>query len=189
MDTVSAVKEWLADSGISEDRIKLSKGKNWIKFDATVEEAESLLRTEYSIYTNVKTGKDHLACEEYSVPPHIQEHIDFIKPTVHFDAYVKPTRKRRDLQGRSVSERSMAVKPFPIARPGLDSHQASQVTYSLANCYAYTTPECLRALYNFTNGTLALSVYPLLVRKCCSRDEGLRTELSSTPLWLIYKQI
>jgi tripeptidyl-peptidase-1 len=138
------------ESGISHERIKLSKGLNWLKFDATVEEAESLLRTEYKVYTNVETGKDHLACEDYSLPPHIQEHIDFITPTVHFDAIVKTKTKRRDLQGRS-----MKVKPFPIAKPGPEVGQAAAVVYNLANCYKYITPDCLRALYNFTNGTLA----------------------------------
>jgi tripeptidyl-peptidase-1 len=111
----------------------------------------------------VETGKDHLACEEYSVPPHIQEHIDFIKPTVHFDAYVKPKRKRRDLPGREISERSMKVKPFPIVRPGAEV--TSQVQYSLSNCDQYTTPECLRALYNFSNGTLSEYVNSILLKE------------------------
>jgi Pro-kumamolisin, activation domain len=52
--------------------------------NVTVEEAESLLRTQYHVYTNVQTGKDHLACDDYSVPLHIKEHIDFITPTIHF---------------------------------------------------------------------------------------------------------
>jgi tripeptidyl-peptidase-1 len=129
----------------------LSKGRNWLKVNVTVEEAESLLRTEYHVYTNVQTGNDHLACDDYSVPPHISEHIDFITPTIHFDATVKQKKQRRDLQTRE-----MKVKPFPIARPGSDAVPQPQVTYSLANCYEYTTPDCLRALYNFTNGTLAL---------------------------------
>jgi tripeptidyl-peptidase-1 len=102
-ETLTAVKEWLTGSGIAEDRIRLSKGRNWFKFNATVEEAESLLRTEYGIYTNVETGNDHLACEEYSVPAHIQEHIYFIKPTVHLDAYVKQKRKRIDLQRSEIN--------------------------------------------------------------------------------------
>ena len=128
----------------------MSKSLTWIKFDATVEEAESLLRTEYDIYTNVKTGEDHLACEDYSVPAHIQEHIDFITPTVHFDANVKITKKRRDLQGRKI-----AVRPISEAKPNPDTLVPQPAAYTLSNCYEYTTPDCLRALYNFTNGTLA----------------------------------
>ena len=102
------------------------------------------------MYSNIQTGNDHLACDEYSVPPHIQEHVDFITPTVHFDASVKAKKKRRDLQTRE-----MIVRPVPGARPAPDAVPQPQVTYSLANCYEYITPDCLRALYNFTNGTLA----------------------------------
>jgi hypothetical protein len=40
-----------------------------VEFDATIEEAESLLKTEYNVYTHVKTGDDFLAVEEYSIPP------------------------------------------------------------------------------------------------------------------------
>lgn len=138
------------EHGISNERIQLSKGRNWLKFNITVEEAETLLRTEYKIYNNVETGKDHLGCEDYSVPPQIQEHIDFITPTVHFDAIVKTKKKRRDLQGRA-----MQVRPFPIVHPGPEVAPTPQVTYNLANCYQYVTPECLRALYGFSNGTLA----------------------------------
>jgi tripeptidyl-peptidase-1 len=75
------------ESGIESERIILSKGRNWFKVNVTVEEAESLLKTQYHVYTNVQTGKDHLACDEYSVPIHIKEHIDFIIPTIHFGRY------------------------------------------------------------------------------------------------------
>jgi tripeptidyl-peptidase-1 len=157
---MNTVKEWLIENGIAEERITLAKGRNWYKFEATVEEAEALLKTEYGIYTDSKTGKDHLACEEYSVPHHIQEHIDFIKPTVHFDAYVKPKKQRRSLPEsakRDLDERNvLKVKPFPIAvTPGPEVAPTPQTSYSLANCYEYITPDCLRALYGLPNGTLA----------------------------------
>jgi tripeptidyl-peptidase-1 len=129
----------------------MSKSLTWMKFNLTVEEAESLLKTDYYIYNNKQTGKDHLACEDYSVPAHIQEHVDFITPTIHFDATVREVKKRRDLQGRS-----MSVKPVPQIHPNPNAVPQPQVTFSLANCFTYVTPECLRALYNFTNGTLAL---------------------------------
>ncbi len=151
METLNAVKDWLIESGIANERIKTSKSLTWIKFNATVEEAESLLQTEYRVYTNTQTGKDHLACEDYSVPVDIQHHIDLITPTIHFDATVKQKKGRRDLQGRSLK-----AKPVPQIHPNPDAVPQPAVTYSLANCYTYVTPDCLRALYNFTNGTLAL---------------------------------
>ncbi|KAK4998251.1 hypothetical protein LTR28_013729, partial [Elasticomyces elasticus] len=33
--TTKAVKTWLAESGISSDRVSLSQGLNWLNFDAT----------------------------------------------------------------------------------------------------------------------------------------------------------
>jgi tripeptidyl-peptidase-1 len=51
----------------------------------------------------------------------------------------------------------MKVKPFTNIQPGNpDVVPKPDVTYSLANCDQYITPECLRALYNFSNGTLAV---------------------------------
>jgi tripeptidyl-peptidase-1 len=139
-------------SGIESERIKMSKSLTWIKFDATVEEAENLLLTEYNVYTNTKTGGDYLACEDYSVPAHIREHIDFITPTVHFDATVKKTPKRRDLQGRSIK-----ANPVPHLMPAPDAGSILPSEFSsLVNCSLYTTPDCLRALYNFKNGTCDL---------------------------------
>ncbi|KUJ19485.1 subtilisin-like protein [Mollisia scopiformis] len=155
--TIEAVKSWLIESGIEQERHKLSNSLSWIRFNVTVEEAESLLKTEYSIYENTNTGKEHLACEDYSVPAHIQEHIDFITPTIHFDATVKKEKKTRDLQTRA-----MKVKPTKLIMPGPDTVPQPEVKYTLANCYEYITPDCLRALYNFTNGTLAQSSYGIV---------------------------
>ncbi|TVY68680.1 Tripeptidyl-peptidase sed1 [Lachnellula suecica] len=158
-ETVSSVKSWLAEYGIENERVKHSKSNGWLKFNATIEEVEYLLRTEYSAYTNAETGNDHLACKDYSVPAHLREHIDIITPTVHFDAIVKPQKK----QYRDLNSRSLRVKPTPQIKPGSpDVAPQPQVTYNLANCYQYVTPECLRALYGFTNGTLALSSYGIV---------------------------
>jgi tripeptidyl-peptidase-1 len=153
-EAIDAVKAWVVENGIDPSKISLSKGLNWLKFDATVEEAESLLRTKYNVYTNTETGKDHLACEEYSVPAHIREHVDFITPTLHFDAIVKPVKKRQDIQKRE----ALATKPFKIVKPGSAAVPQPAVTFSLANCYQYITPDCLRALYALPNGTLAAYV-------------------------------
>ncbi|KAH6712325.1 peptidase S8/S53 domain-containing protein [Leptodontidium sp. MPI-SDFR-AT-0119] len=157
VETITAVKQWLIESGIAHERIQSSKSLTWLKVNATVEEAESLLKTEYFIYTNANTGKDHLACDDYSVPASIRHHIDLITPTIHFDATVRQKKQRRDLQGRSLK-----VHPVSQAHPNPNAVPQPAVTYNLANCYTYVTPDCLRALYNFTNGTLALSSYGIV---------------------------
>src|SRR4051812_32263066 len=62
-ESVDAVREWLEAAGIPTDRVELTTGGNWIKFDATVDEAESLLRTKYNVYEH-EAGQLHVACEE-----------------------------------------------------------------------------------------------------------------------------
>ncbi len=126
----------------------MSKSLTWMKIDVTVEEAESLLKTEYNVYSHVTTGEDRLAAEEYSLPAHVQEHVDFITPTVHFDAIVKLKAKR--------AEHSLKVKPTPQLVPDPLRTPLSEVTFNLTNCDRYITPECLRALYGLQNGSLAL---------------------------------
>lgn len=66
-DSIAAVKAWLTDAGIHEDRLKLSPGKGWIEFDATAAEAEELLQTEYHVFSHADTGIEQIS--EYT--PHL----------------------------------------------------------------------------------------------------------------------
>jgi tripeptidyl-peptidase-1 len=86
--TVDAVKAWLACAGIDGPRVKQSQSLNWLEFSATVDEAEELLKTRYNVYEH-ESGQPHIACEEYSIPAHLGEHVEFVYPTVHFDAKLK----------------------------------------------------------------------------------------------------
>lgn len=43
-----------------------------------------------------------------------------------------------------------------IQPAGPDAAPQPEVTFSLENCDEYITPDCLRALYNFVNGTLGV---------------------------------
>lgn len=63
-DTVSAVKEWLTSFGIAGDRIAHSDNKGWLAFDASAEEVESLLRTEFHAYEHKDSGNIVPACEQ-----------------------------------------------------------------------------------------------------------------------------
>ena len=63
-DAVSAVRDWLENAGIAADRVTQSANKQWLQFDGDAEEVESLLGTEYYIYTHDTSGRSHLGCEE-----------------------------------------------------------------------------------------------------------------------------
>ena len=103
------MKEWLAESGIDDSRIKTLPGGNWLNFDIPVKDAERLLKTEYNVYQHGVSGQPHIACEEYSLPRHLSEHVDFVLPTVHFDMQVD---KRKDkVKKRTVDSYPAAVQP------------------------------------------------------------------------------
>lgn len=56
-ETVEAVRLWLAEHGVTEDRITISKSLSWIRFESTVGEAEDLLQTKYRVSTTTHFRK------------------------------------------------------------------------------------------------------------------------------------
>jgi tripeptidyl-peptidase-1 len=63
--TVDVVKEWLMDFGIDGSRITHSDNRGWLAFDATTQEAEDLLHTEYHVFEHSDTGHVTPACDRY----------------------------------------------------------------------------------------------------------------------------
>ncbi|MCJ1248318.1 hypothetical protein MMC30_005535 [Trapelia coarctata] len=164
--SIDAVHSWLVASGVEPARVVLSPGRHWLKFNATIAEVESLLQTEYKYYQNL-SGQGHLACEEYSIPKTLQQHIDLIMPTVHFDTklFLEPESKRKKRNapanfqpGDPSNTGFMPKKGKTLSGPTPDA----SVAYTLANCNQFVTPDCLRALYNLPNGTLAKSSYAVV---------------------------
>ena len=145
----------------------LSKGKNWFNFKASIAEVESLLHTEYKVYEH-ESGQNHIACEDYSVPRHVRQHIDLIMPTVHFDTKITGERNEK-LKKRAIPPR---LQPGNPNNPGFKpkkgkiisptTEAAQPLAFTLSNCNQYITPDCLRALYNAPNGTLAKSSYGIV---------------------------
>ena len=140
-------------------------GKNWLNFNATIAEVEALLRTEYKFYGH-ESGQGHLACDEYSVPDNVKQHVDFIMPTVHFDTKISASDKERtkrdlptNLNPGNPNNPWKPKKGKVIAGPNI---VPATDAYTLSNCNQYVTPDCLRALYNFGNGTLAKSSYGIV---------------------------
>jgi tripeptidyl-peptidase-1 len=97
------VKSWLSSAGIASERIDQSQSLGWLNFDATVDEAESLLKTKYAMYEHEETGQPHVACEEYSIPASLKGKVDFITPTLHFDAKIKPRSVGSDVERRKIN--------------------------------------------------------------------------------------
>ena len=51
-ETISAVTNWLVDSGFAPNRLRLSANKGWISLEATTSEVEDLLKAEYHVYNH-----------------------------------------------------------------------------------------------------------------------------------------
>ncbi|TFK48830.1 hypothetical protein OE88DRAFT_1634138 [Heliocybe sulcata] len=142
-ETVDVVKSWLVGSGIAPERIRITGNKGWIELNATVAEAEDLLNTEYHVYEH-ESGAEQISCHSYSLPGHVQPHIELVKPTVHFNHRVSPggyipekLKKRTGKLGQ----------PSPYNGPKTNG-QTPSINPTLDECDEYITPACLRALYN-----------------------------------------
>jgi tripeptidyl-peptidase-1 len=172
-DTINAVKSWLVDSGISEDRIVLTPSRTWLRMNLTVAEAETLLKTEYRVFEHKETAKRALAVEEYSVPAHIQRHIDYITPTLEPTTLTK--NKPRDGAGAMpvrVWKQPPKFKDAPTDTPPLhipsdiqvpsdiqarDTAGVNSYAWDTSICSEYITRACIQAMYNIPNGTLTTS--------------------------------
>ncbi|KAF8158459.1 subtilisin-like protein [Crassisporium funariophilum] len=153
-ETISAVTNWLVDSGISRERLRLSGNKGWISLEATTAEVEDLLKTEYHVYSH-PSGDEQFGCHNYSVPSHVGEHIDLIRPTVQFNHRPSPLAVRKRGGGLGM----------PSARTGpKKSSKAVTITPTLATCDEMITLDCLRALYavNYTPVATAKNSYGIV---------------------------
>ncbi|CAA7266125.1 unnamed protein product [Cyclocybe aegerita] len=143
-ETISAVTDWLVEAGLAPERLRLSQNKAWIYVNATMSEVESLLKAEYHLYSH-SSGAEQIGCHNYSVPIHVQKHIDLIMPTVHFNHRPAPNIDKR--AGR-------LGQPSPRNGPKHLDFDAAIVP-SLANCNKVITLDCLRALYNINYAPVA----------------------------------
>ncbi|PNP40534.1 hypothetical protein TGAMA5MH_07531 [Trichoderma gamsii] len=137
-DSVEAIREWLIGSGISEDRINHSLGYEWIHFDATVQEAEELLQTEYHVFQHGLESRSTVACDEYKVPSHLARHIDFVYPGVALAGSMKKRSMKRDIHmGDQLVPRD-ALDKRPEAGPCDDLD--------------LITPTCIQHIYSVPKG-------------------------------------
>ncbi|KAF5392549.1 hypothetical protein D9757_002178 [Collybiopsis confluens] len=140
-ESVGKVLEWLKDSGFSREKIKMSANKGWLQVEASIAEVERLLNAEYHVYKHDESGEEQLSCHDYSVPADIREHIDLIKPTVHFNHRPSPKSTTKFKRAGDLGKPSSTTGPKK-------SPNASPVPPTLANCDKMITLDCLKALYD-----------------------------------------
>lgn len=113
-----------------------------------MDEAERLFKAKYHIWSHEQTGRPHVACDEYSLPANIKEHVDFVYPSVHFDAQISSRREKRHLDTKQDSTNAHLKEPstgkLVSTVQGIDR---SDLNHTVADCDQQTTPICLRTLY------------------------------------------
>ncbi|KAE8445545.1 hypothetical protein EG329_013309 [Mollisiaceae sp. DMI_Dod_QoI] len=149
-ESIGSVRDWLHSSGIDTGRHQVSPGQGYLKFDATIEELESLLSTEYHVYEHSETEALHIGCDEYHVPLGVHPHVDFISPTVSTLQIKRGAAKQK----RGPTKSSPASFP-PHVKPANISVDPSTFAAdgSTTPCYTAVTPDCLRKLYDIPKGT------------------------------------
>ena len=67
--SIEAVKTWLTDSGIGDERVRLTNSKSWLEANVSVAEAEELLKTEYHVWED-KEGSERIGMlsNQYLLP-------------------------------------------------------------------------------------------------------------------------
>lgn len=138
-DTIATVKEWLEEHGYLEDNIRFSKDRAWLEVDMTIEAAELLLEAKYHDFRQGDEEFGQMACDSYSLPSHIADHIDFITPGVALHS----GRKKRSLS------QSTKRHIHPNIHPNTVTTLTNISPDSLSNCSNAITPACVRALYDF----------------------------------------
>jgi tripeptidyl-peptidase-1 len=166
-ESIDAVHAWLEGSGIDLRKVRMSTSMSWMEFNATASQAENLLKTEYHLYEHT-SGHAHVACNEYSLPAHLTEHIDIVTPTVHFDKRIGAPRhmergerlpeKLRNLNKRELETTNSLHGILGSPQDASNPKQGAAVVdalMTLDNCDSMITPACLRALYNMPPGSTA----------------------------------
>ena len=85
-ETINLVHAWLAEHDIAN--AVHSPGKDWISIVVTIEKAEQLLQTKYSVFEHSRDGTTLHRTPEWSLPLHLHEHIDVVQPT---NSFFRPT--------------------------------------------------------------------------------------------------
>lgn len=126
-DVSNQILSWLNSENISPSTIEIDR--NWISFQATVSQAERMLKTKFFRYKNEDSDNTVIRALEYSVPSEIHDYIQLIQPTTRFGGF-------NSLHG------------FNNA-----SHAVTTVEDLAAGCGTVVTPDCLRDLYGLDNTT------------------------------------
>ncbi|KAI0290954.1 Pro-kumamolisin, activation domain-containing protein [Multifurca ochricompacta] len=137
--SVDAVHEWLTGHGIQQESCDRSSAGDWITVHVPVAQAENMLGTEFRLWKHTQDGDVLIRTTEYSLPAHLDDHVELIQPTT---AFHRAKGQRTSLH--------FSPTPATALSPSSDAMitvPGSGVTVN-ATCNATITVSCLKQLYN-----------------------------------------
>ncbi|KAN0106727.1 putative Tripeptidyl-peptidase sed1 [Hyaloscypha variabilis] len=153
-EAVQSVRAWLVAAGIEDDAIVHSDNKGWLAFDIPAWQAEDLFQTEYHEHIHSTSQQIRVGCDEYSLPSHVREHVDYILPGVKHSASLRKTEVKRSTVKRNshnhLGPKKAPWNPYPWSIPS----GAGQLPPDLQNCGVNITPTCIKALYDIPDATI-----------------------------------
>ncbi|KAH9023374.1 tripeptidyl peptidase A [Lactarius pseudohatsudake] len=138
--SVNAVHEWLESHGIKKEACHRSPAGDWVTVRLPVAQAEKMLGTEFRVWKHTQDGDVLVRTTEYSLPAHLDEHIELIQPTTAFNrAKGQRTTFRFSPAPETASSSLSSDDKISVAGSG--------VTVD-ASCNTTITVSCLKQLYN-----------------------------------------
>ncbi|KAL7907816.1 putative Tripeptidyl-peptidase sed1 [Trichoderma velutinum] len=158
-----AVKEWLVSAGFADEAISLSANKQWIRFDSSAENAENLLFADFFEYEHLASGSKSIAVEEYYVPLHLREHIDYITPGIKLQVHPSKLKKLMQRQLEELQEKPMSRSAHKDAvyindegDIGSGNISTTPIPFGSTACNTDLTITCIKAQYGIPNNTIAM---------------------------------
>ncbi|KAG6850641.1 hypothetical protein H0H93_010833 [Arthromyces matolae] len=137
-DSVSTVNDWLISHGVQQQDINRSSAGDWLTITLPVHLVEKMLDTKYYVWKH-SDGDSIVRTTSYSLPEHLDGHIDVIQPTTMFG---------RPRGMRSTIIWSEEAKALPSEKNLAPIVNAATGTLVDASCNTTITVKCLQQLYN-----------------------------------------
>ncbi|KAI1101327.1 subtilisin-like protein [Jackrogersella minutella] len=131
---LEAVEKWLHSFNPLKTSSKLSNSRGHLTFKSTVEDVEVLLKTSCS-HVDEHESAQTIRCGPLQIPKDLKSYIDMI--TVTAEVSHNPRKRQSPLR-----------KQHGLAVRGLEKKASGQALD--VDCDTYTSPECLRSLYNIS---------------------------------------
>jgi tripeptidyl-peptidase-1 len=112
-DTIRLVRSWLRQHNITN--FASNPAEDWISIPSiSVEDAENLLQTRYSVFVHKGDGTSVIRTPEWSLPVYLHEHIDVVQPTTSF---FRPAKRAKTAE--------LAKRSTDVVLDGGEEHDVS----------------------------------------------------------------